>query len=161
MGALFGSGARNRSFRLALILPVRRSDGSLHYMERNFDRNGQHWLTVALRGVKNLKSANTAIVEVKAGALYQKKIYRGAPLYFAMRGYAEADTVRITWPNGLIQNEPQKKTDASLSIEEAQRLVGFVPDDLHLERTWISVHHGRVRGGSARGKFCGWEVFPG
>ncbi len=103
------------------------ADGSLHYLQRNTAATGQHSLTVALRGVKNLKLANTATVEVKAGALYQKKIYREAPLYFDMRGYAEADTVRITWPNGLIQNEPQKKADTALSIEEAQRLSGSCP----------------------------------
>ena len=103
------------------------SGGSLHYLERNAASPNQHSLTVALHGVKNLKLANAAVVEVKAGALYQKKIYAGTPLYFAMRAYSEADTVRITWPNGLIQNEPQKKTDTALSIEEAQRLSGSCP----------------------------------
>ena len=103
------------------------SGRTLHFLERNAAAPNQHWLTVALHGVKNLKLANAAIVEVKSGALYQKKMYTGSPLYFAMRGYPEADTVRITWPNGLIQNEPQKKTDAALSIEEAQRLSGSCP----------------------------------
>lgn len=103
-----------------------RADGSLHLMERSLAAS-QHSLTVVLRGIKNLKTASAAIVEVKAGALYQKKVYDGSPLFFAMRGYGEADTVRITWPNGLIQNEPQKKTDQRLSIEEAQRLSGSCP----------------------------------
>ncbi|MFL6447641.1 MAG: FG-GAP-like repeat-containing protein [Bryobacteraceae bacterium] len=102
------------------------ADGSLHFMERSKSDN-VHSLTVALHGIKNLKMASAATVEIKAGALYQKKIYLGSPLYFDMRGYTEADTVRITWPNGLIQNEPQKKTDAALSIEEAQRLSGSCP----------------------------------
>src|SRR3954447_25510088 len=84
-------------------------DGSLHYRERIPSPN-QHSLEITLHGVKNLKLANTAMVEVKAGALYQKKIYQGSPLFFPMGSYTEADTVRITWPNGLIQNEPQKKT---------------------------------------------------
>ncbi len=103
------------------------SGRSLHYFERNAASSNQHWLSVSLHGVKNLKLANASIIEVKSGALYQKKIFVGAPLYFDMRGYPEADTVRITWPNGMIQNEPQKKTDAALSIEEAQRLSGSCP----------------------------------
>lgn len=103
------------------------SGRNLHFLERKSAPPNQHWLTVALHGVKNLKLANAAIVEMKSGALYQKKKYTGSPLYFAMRGYPEADTVRITWPNGLIQNEPQKNTDTALSIEEAQRLSGSCP----------------------------------
>ncbi len=102
------------------------ADGTLHYFARQPAPN-QHWLRIALHGVKNVKSASTATVEVKAGALYRKKIYWNGPLYFPMEGYAEADTVRITWPNGLIQNEPRKKANQSLSLEEAQRLSGSCP----------------------------------
>ncbi len=78
-------------------------------------------------GIKNIKSANGATVEVKAGALYQKKVYEGTPLFFFMRNYAQADTIRITWPNGLIQNEPQQPTGGKLSFKEAQRLSGSCP----------------------------------
>ena len=78
-------------------------------------------------GIKNVKSANGATVEMKAGALYQKKVYEGTPLFFSMRDYAQADTIRITWPNGLIQNEPQQPTGGKLSFKEAQRLSGSCP----------------------------------
>jgi hypothetical protein len=60
------------------------------------------WIRVALTGVKNLKLGYDGEVEVKAGASYQKKMYRGVPLLFDLAGRSEADTVRITWPNGLI-----------------------------------------------------------
>ena len=38
-----------------------------------------------------------------------------------------ADTVRITWPNGLIQNEMKQTTNKSLEFKEAQRLSGSCP----------------------------------
>ncbi len=84
-------------------------------------------MRVAITGIKNLKSAVGAVVEVRAGALYQRKIYEGVPLWFNMQTYAEADTVRITWPNGMIQNEPRQKTNQSHSYPEAQRLSGSCP----------------------------------
>jgi len=84
-------------------------------------------LRIAITGIKNVKSAVGATVEVKSGALYQKKIYEGTPLFFSMRNYPQADTVRITWPNGLIQNEPQQPTGGTLSFKEAQRLSGSCP----------------------------------
>ncbi|MDQ6698662.1 MAG: FG-GAP-like repeat-containing protein [Acidobacteriota bacterium] len=86
-----------------------------------------NWLEVKLFGIKNLKLATGAVVEVKAGASYEKKIYEGSPLRFALGNYTEADTVRITWPNGLIQNEPRQKANQSVTIKEAQRLSGSCP----------------------------------
>ena len=85
------------------------------------------WLRVALSGVKNLKLAYDAEVEVKAGASYQKKIYRGVPLEFDLSGRPAADTVRITWPNGLIQNETKQLANRSYDYKEKERLSGSCP----------------------------------
>ncbi len=105
----------------ARILP----DGSLHlYTNASVD---QRWLTVRINGIKNAKEALDATVEMKSGAFYEKRIYQGAPLAFALDGRSDADTIRITWPNGLIQNETQKKAGQALSIDEAQRLSGSCP----------------------------------
>lgn len=85
------------------------------------------WLRVKLKGVKNLLLAPGAEVEVKAGRLYQKRIYDGLPLLFGLRTAKDVDTVRITWPNGLIQNEPKQVAGRALAFEEAQRLSGSCP----------------------------------
>lgn len=86
-----------------------------------------NWMRIQLKGIKNLKLAESAVVEVKAGSLYQKAVYHGAPLVFAMGEYKRADTVRITWPNGLIQNETQQPANKTLVIPEAERLSGSCP----------------------------------
>jgi len=104
-------------------------DGVLRRL-RNVTETSSRWLTVGLEGVKNLKLAPGAEVEVRAGSLYQKKLYRGVPLVFGLGNRAEVDTVRITWPNGLIQNETKKTAGALagfLSIREAPRLSGSCP----------------------------------
>src|SRR5258708_2764618 len=44
-----------------------------------------------------------------------------------MGGYKEADTVRITWPNGLIQNETKQPAGKGTIYKEAQRLSGSCP----------------------------------
>ena len=105
----------------ARILP----DGSLHvYFNASPD---QRWSTVRIEGVKNLKTAAGATVEMKSGVFYNKRIYQGVPLAFALDSHADADTIRITWPNGLIQNETHQKAGAALKIAEAQRLSGSCP----------------------------------
>jgi len=110
-------------------LAVVRGDGSLAVL-RNVGAAGR-WVEVALTGVRNAKLAMGAQVEVKAGTVYQKKLYRGTPLLFGLRGRVAADTVRITWPNGLIQNETRQAAAAKggelRAYKEAQRLSGSCP----------------------------------
>lgn len=101
-------------------------DGALVFL-RNETETANAWLGVGLAGVKNLRLAYGAKVEVKAGAHYQKRSYFGQPLLFGMGGYKEADTVRITWPNGLIQNEIHQAANKAWSYKEAQRLSGSCP----------------------------------
>jgi tetratricopeptide (TPR) repeat protein len=110
-------------------LAVVRGDGLLAVLH-NVSPAGR-WLEVALNGVRNPKLAEDARVEVKAGTVYQKKLYRGTPLLFGLRGRVAADTVRITWPNGLIQNETRQaaavKAGEVRAYKEAQRLSGSCP----------------------------------
>lgn len=83
-------------------------------------------LSVSLSGVKNAKLAAGSEVEVKAGRGYQKQTYRGVPLVFGLGARETVDTVRVTWPNGLIQNETGQKP-GRLAIVEAPRLSGSCP----------------------------------
>jgi thioredoxin-like negative regulator of GroEL len=100
------------------------ADGTVHVFQNASP--DEHWMTVRITGVKNIKTGVDATVEMKSGAYYQKRIYDGTPLAFALDGRAEADAIRITWPNGLIQNEAHQKAEA-LTIPEAQRLSGSCP----------------------------------
>lgn len=102
-------------------------DNGALLLDRDVTTDYGNWIEVALTGVKNLQSALGAKVEVKAGANYAKETYDGAPLVFRLGAADIVDTVRITWPNGLIQNEfnqPVNKIDA---IKEAPRLSGSCP----------------------------------
>jgi tetratricopeptide (TPR) repeat protein len=102
------------------------SDGSLHVLS-NETVTGAHWIRVGLRGVRNAALAPGAQVEVRSGARYQKKTYAGVPLLFGLRAATAVDTVRITWPNGLIQNEMKPQVDRPVTFKEAQRLSGSCP----------------------------------
>jgi tetratricopeptide (TPR) repeat protein len=107
-------------------LAVVTTDGHVA-LARNAAPSRHSWLRVTLEGTKNLKLASGAMVEVKAGALYQKQMYQGVPLTFGMRSYAGVDTVRITWPNGLVQNETKQSVGTALAFREKPRLSGSCP----------------------------------
>ena len=100
--------------------------GNVH-LKLNRAAGGTRWIRVQLTGVKNLKLAQDADVEVKAGSGYWKKTYNGVPLLFEVGANRTVDVVRITWPNGLIQNEVNQVTNRGYNYEEKQRLSGSCP----------------------------------
>ena len=102
------------------------SQGEVHLLE-NETESSNNWLQASLSGVRNLSMAPGAKVEVKAGSLYQKRIYHGIPLSFGLGSHREIDVVRITWPNGLVQNETQQPTGRAFEFEEKERLSGSCP----------------------------------
>jgi len=101
-------------------------DGSLS-VERNVAPNYGNWLEVALEGVKNPKIPLETKVEVKSGASYEKQTYQGVPLVFRLGARMRVDTVRITWPNGMIQNETNPAVNRIVAVKEAPRLAGSCP----------------------------------
>ncbi len=101
-------------------------DGSLHLL-RNVSETHNHWMLAEFTGVKSPKLAPFAKVEVKSGSSYQKRIYQGVPMVFGVDSYKVADAVRITWPDGLIQNEPEQPLDKAIDYQEQQRLSGSCP----------------------------------
>ncbi len=86
-----------------------------------------NWIEVTLTGVKNARLSVNAKVEVKAGTSYQKMTYEGVPLLFRLGSRTSVDTIRITWPNALIQNEMKKPVNRVMVVKEAPRLAGSCP----------------------------------
>jgi tetratricopeptide (TPR) repeat protein len=101
-------------------------DGAL-LLDRDVTATPGNWIEIALTGVKNLKSAIGAKVEVKTGASYEKQTYAGIPLIFRIGAHTSIDTVRITWANGLVQNEMNQPVNKLVTIKEAPRLSGSCP----------------------------------
>jgi len=102
------------------------ADGSLHVLHNDTDTRNT-FVRLTLGGVRNPKLAPQAQVEVKSGTRYQKQTYTGVPLVFGLRASTGIDTIRVTWPNGLIQNELSQPVGKAIAIKEAQRLSGSCP----------------------------------
>jgi Flp pilus assembly protein TadD len=102
------------------------ADGTVKFAH-NTTRATNRWIRIQLAGVKSLKLAQDAEIEIKTGTLYRKQMYDGYPITFDTGSYEQVDVVRITWMNGLIQNETKQTTNTTHRIEEAQRLSGSCP----------------------------------
>ncbi len=101
-------------------------DGTVRFAE-NRSGTSNHGLIVRLEGVKSPAIGTGSRVEVKAGLSYSKQVYAGVPLHFGLGPAQAFDTIRVTWPNGLIQNEMPEEPTNAVAIKEAPRLSGSCP----------------------------------
>lgn len=72
-------------------------------------------------------------VEVRAGLHVQKQIITSSAVLIGLGEAAQADVVRIIWPNGILQSEFEKRADATVKAD--QRLKGSCP--------WLFAWNGR------------------
>jgi len=87
-----------------------------------------NWLRLGLTGVKSNLEGIGAVVEAKAGGLYQRRMQRGRWTHFGLGQATVADVARITWPNGIIQNEIAVEANSALGpVGEVERLEGSCP----------------------------------
>lgn len=86
------------------------------------------WLALRLGGIKNNPRGIGALVEIKAGGLYQARPVRDGVTLFGLGDRVDVDVVRITWPNGIIQNETDVEAGRVLGpVAEVERLEGSCP----------------------------------
>ncbi len=107
-------------------LVVAGGDGKVLFVTGEVD-SSYRGLTIRLEGVKSPAIGTGARVEVKAGLSYSKRNYYGVPLHFGLGAGESVETVRVTWANGLIQNEMPEDSVRELVIKEAPRLSGSCP----------------------------------
>jgi Tfp pilus assembly protein PilF len=100
------------------------------FLLTNEGGQGNHWLTIHLRGLTKGNSKNNvfglgSVVEVKAGAAYQFREVTGDTVHFGLGSVERADLLRVVWTNGVPQNRLDPEPDQWL-VEE-QLLKGSCP----------------------------------
>jgi hypothetical protein len=94
----------------------------------NRSPNHNHWLDIALRGVKSNRDGIGARIKVvtKAGAQYNHQTssvcYASSslgPVHFGLGAEAKAEKVEIAWPSGIVQTLENVDADRILKVTEA------------------------------------------
>ncbi len=80
--------------------------------------NRRHWLLVRPVGKKVNRNGYGATVEIAAEGHYQKQVVREGPVHFGLGRLEGVDVVRITWPNGVVQNVVAPGADGTLRVDE-------------------------------------------
>ncbi|MEE9179260.1 MAG: FG-GAP-like repeat-containing protein [Vicinamibacteria bacterium] len=112
-------------------------DGSVHLVvagtdgiARLFERTSPArptWMSVDLKGDKSNRQGVGAILEVKAGNFYQKRVSTGPPITIYTSGRETVDVLRVTWPNAVIQNELEVAANRAMVIVESDRQTSSCP----------------------------------
>lgn len=93
----------------------------------NETRNPGRFLRLVLQGRKNNKRGVGALVELRAGAFYARRLYLGSPLLLGLDERTRIDAVRIAWPNGLFQHAIDPAPGGEVLVTEVQELAGSCP----------------------------------
>ena len=84
-------------------------------------------VTIYLRGIKNSSRGRDAIVELVFGPVYRRIYTRGEPLVLGTHGFDTLDVIRITWPNGVVQNVVDLPGEGAFQIRQREGLEGSCP----------------------------------
>ncbi len=103
----------------------------------NRSHGAGNWLAVSLSALITGDTRFNAFgigstIEVRAGALYQKRHVRSATTHFGLGPHRHADLLRVVWPNGSYQNLEYRASDrmnlaANQVVVEEQSLKGSCP----------------------------------
>jgi len=88
---------------------------------------GSAWLAISVRGDKSNRQGVGAVVEIKSGDFYRKELARGLPLLVSTGGRRKVDVVRITWTNGVVQNELAVGVGRRTDVKETDRQSSSCP----------------------------------
>ena len=86
-----------------------------------------HWLRLNLEGSRSNKAGVGAVVEVKAGNFYTRAVVGAEPLTIETGKLERVDVVRVTWPNGMVQNVIETPTNRAVRVAEQDRLASSCP----------------------------------
>lgn len=105
------------------------------FMNRTADAG--HWLRVSLVGLNTGDSRFNALglgstIELRCGPSYQKRHVESPTTHFGLGPYAQADVMRVVWPNGNYQSLEYRANSstalaADRTVVEEQTLKGSCP----------------------------------
>ncbi len=99
-------------------------EGKLKVARREGSGQG---LGLRLAGIKDNERGVGAIVELRAREIYRRIYWRGEPLIVGLGGADKLDLLRITWPNGVIQNVLDLPAGETYRVRQREGLIGSCP----------------------------------
>lgn len=100
------------------------ADGAVHFADLTPAGNS---IPLALYGVKDNRRGRGAVVEVLAGEIYERIYWDGESRRLGLGAHEKADVLRVTWPNGVVQNVIDAPAGERIVMRQIARTAGSCP----------------------------------
>jgi len=103
------------------------SDDGLLHVWYNHSIGVGNWIKVNLQGVRSAPSGIFSQIEVRKGAWYSKYESSGRTIHLGIGREDYVEILRITWPNGFVENKFKIDAKNTWSFRESERISGSCP----------------------------------
>lgn len=86
-----------------------------------------HAVTVGLKGIKDNQRGIGAVLEIRAGSIYERIYWDGRARSLPIGDRDQIDVLRVTWPNGVIQSQLDVPAGSTRVLEQIEGLAGSCP----------------------------------
>ncbi len=110
----------------AIDFVVLTEDGKLEFWRNQSTGLGKS-MKIRLAGVRSPPSGQLAQVEVRKGSRYGKYESNGLPVHVGLGDSTYAEVLRLTWPNGFVENKLKVDQGRTWDFPESERISGSCP----------------------------------
>lgn len=103
------------------------SNGELMVMNNSTQTKNAKWLTLKLDGIRSAPDGRYTQVEVRYGGFYSKYEAEGDLVHIPIGQASHAELLRITWPNGFVENKFNIQPEVTWYFAESERISGSCP----------------------------------
>ncbi len=91
------------------------------------DTSGAKWIALTLDGIRSASDGRYTQVEVRYGGFYTKYEAQGDLVHVPLGQATHAELLRITWPNGFVENKFNVQPEVTWYFAESERISGSCP----------------------------------
>jgi len=111
----------------AIDLLARAQNGTLTLLRNTTPMASAHWIKLRLDGIRSAADGRFTQVEVRYGGFYSKYEARGDIVHIPLGEAQYAELLRISWPNGFVENKFNIKAENTWYFAESERISGSCP----------------------------------
>lgn len=101
--------------------------GQLVLLLNKTDSKGANWIKLKLDGIRSAPDGRYTQVEVRYGGFYSKYEADGDIVHIPLGPATHAEVLRISWPNGFVENKFKIDAGKTWFFAESERISGSCP----------------------------------
>jgi len=101
--------------------------GQMYLLANKTPNKNANWVKLNLNGLRSSPDAHYVQAEVRYGDFYSKYEANGSNLHIPLGNATHAEILRLTWPNGFVENKFKIDNNQQFSFDESERISGSCP----------------------------------